>query len=125
MRTCCIVRLGIGFSCRSRLVLDWYRVNSAPAASDIRGNIDINGTKILDDVHKGIEKLEEKKHAMTDSKQPEAAKPADNVAQPAKPYPTSSAPRDPLTDKLERKVALPALAAASFSRRGSARGVLA
>ena len=51
-------------------------------------NIDINGTKIIADVHKGIQKIEEKKQALaTDSKDEEPAKPAADNAAPPKPAP--------------------------------------
>jgi hypothetical protein len=47
--------LGVGW------YLDWYHVKSSPAsAGHHRVDIDINGEKIVDDVHKGVEKGEKK-----------------------------------------------------------------
>ncbi|HEV3262818.1 MAG TPA: hypothetical protein VG013_38645 [Gemmataceae bacterium] len=61
--------------------LDWYHVKSAPAdtAGHQSVNIDINGAKILDDVHKGEEKIHKvvEKHTQpgetvkTEEKQPD------------------------------------------------------
>lgn len=69
--------------------LDWYQVsrNPAPQAGHQNLNIDINGNKIIADVHKGLQKIEEKKQALaTESKPAEPAKPAaDNTAAKAVP----------------------------------------
>src|SRR5438552_11481283 len=69
--------------------LDWYQVRRDPAAAGHQNvNIDINGTKIIADVHKGIQKIEEKKQALaTESKDEDAAKPSSDSASPVKPAP--------------------------------------
>jgi hypothetical protein len=47
---------------------DWYRVQSRQAEAGHQSvNIDINSTKIMSDVEKGIKKLEEKKQELSDS----------------------------------------------------------
>src|SRR5262249_15784641 len=41
--------------------LDWYRIKSTPEPSGHHQlNIDVNKTKIVEDVHKGVQKGEEK-----------------------------------------------------------------
>ena len=78
-----LVFVGVGW------FLDWYQVRSDPAPTGHQNvNIDINSTKIIADVHKGIQKLEEKKQALaTEPKDDGAAKPAAVDAAPAKPVP--------------------------------------
>ncbi len=64
--------------------LDWYRIKSTPAPSGHHQlNIDVNRSKILEDVHKGVQKGEEKLHDLFDENQP-----ADQ-SKPAKPAPPS------------------------------------
>lgn len=67
--------------------LDWYQVKSDPAPTGHQNvNIDINSTKIIADVHKGIQKIEEKKQALaTESKDEESNKPAADAASAPKP----------------------------------------
>lgn len=69
--------------------LDWYQVRSNPAAEGHQNvNIDINGQKIIADVHKGIQKIEEKKQAFAaESKDEDSAKTAADNTAPTKPTP--------------------------------------
>jgi hypothetical protein len=54
--------------------LDWYKIK--PNTPSITGhqnvNVDINGGKIADDLHKGIQKGEEKLHTVLDKRPHEA-----------------------------------------------------
>ena len=53
--------------------LDWYHVSSTPAAGGHRSvNIDVNSVKIVEDVHKGVEKGEEKLQNALEKGQKEA-----------------------------------------------------
>jgi hypothetical protein len=45
--------------------LDWYKIRSEPGSSGHRNvNIDLNAPKIIEDVHKGVEKGEQKLDAV-------------------------------------------------------------
>lgn len=47
---------------------DWYQIKTGAASAGHQSvNIDIHGAKIISDVEKGIQKLEEKKQQFSDS----------------------------------------------------------
>ena len=47
---------------------DWYQIKTGPADAGHQSvNIDFHGAKILSDVEKGIQKLEEKKQQFSDN----------------------------------------------------------
>jgi hypothetical protein len=51
--------------------LDWYRIKSTPAPSGHHQlNIDVNRNKIIEDVHKGVQKGEEKLQDLFDGETP-------------------------------------------------------
>lgn len=53
--------------------LDWYKIQSTPTAPGRRNvNIDIDSKKIEEDVHKGVQKGEEKLQDVLDKKRSEA-----------------------------------------------------
>ena len=57
--------------------LGWYKVHSIPAAEGHRSvNIDIDGRKIGDDLHKGEEKIQE---ALDKKRKEDSSKRADSI----------------------------------------------
>jgi hypothetical protein len=57
--------------------LDWYRIKRDPAPSGHQNlNIDLNSEKIVDDVHKGVQKGEEKLQNILESDKAKTPAPA-------------------------------------------------
>lgn len=60
--------------------LDWYQIQSQTGLTGHQSlNIDINRSKISNDLHKGIEKLEEKKQTLQGTAQDAAGKQIDKM----------------------------------------------
>jgi hypothetical protein len=69
--------------------LDWYRIRSTEAPSGHHQlNIDVNRNKIIEDVHKGVQKAEEKLHEFQEKNRDDAPSPP--PAHPWKPAPRPS-----------------------------------
>ena len=66
--------------------LDWYKIRSDPGPAGHRNvNIDLNSPKIIEDVHKGVQRGEEKLQNVLEKGPADntAAKPADGAGKPA------------------------------------------
>ena len=69
-----ITFLGVGW------YLDWYKIKKDPAPPGHHNvHIDINGAKIVDDVHKGVQKGEEKLQGVLDKDKKNSTEPAKPV----------------------------------------------
>jgi hypothetical protein len=57
--------------------LDWYKIDKQPSSGGHQKvNIDINGGKIADDIHKGVQKGEEKLQDVVDKEKKQSTEPA-------------------------------------------------
>lgn len=60
--------------------LDWYKIQATPSTTGHQNiSIDINGKKITEDVHKGVQKGEEKLQKVLDGQAPEGTAKSDPV----------------------------------------------